>query len=813
MRNDIPYSLAILEAPEIPSRLLAELEVVYVIVGDAEIVSGQYRTRLRQYDLISLDPGLEYSIRGSGDSILVIVKYTGSYIETRLNGMTGRFILNSAAEPGGSYGRLRYLFGKLLSYDDGQHRTVSLEESIALEIFSVLADLFFDPDPIADQDRRPSDNYRMRIIMQYISSHLHENCSIAELSEILFLSPAAVSRFFKKKTGIHFSDYIHELKMKEAAREISSSVRPLSHISAELGFSNPSSFHHAFVKTYGMTPAEYRRRNALRNIPDDPAGEIPDGRTQDRSNASAAALRQRVLEQVGISGASENGTLKIRQSIDVRESQGIKPLNLKLITAGASGDLNLVNVQYHILMLQKELGIEYVRFFTPFTTKLRITDGKTRGYYNYDLLDQILDFLTNAHLKPCIDLGTRENRALRTQGDTIFVDREVILFNSKSLWEEALSSLMEHIIRRYGEKNVSQWMFEFMDMSYIQDNWPVPYPGSNVFEAYGSLYRIVKKASPASPVGGPGLMITSNTEPGSYRFDYPAALESFLKHCCENDCRPDFISVIFHLYRQKVCEYGFDAEVELLKKIKKQMSQRALNDAKIIITEWYSSVSSRNYLNDSCYRAAYFARKLSQTAGLADMISISVASDWVSNYFDSHSISNGGNGLLTKSGIEKPVFSILRFIFKMPSDLVSRGPSHYLTRNEHGELFLLCWNFPIGTDKEFELSEIAPKPKDVDFFISSHSGMELTVTLRGLLSQGKYSVRSETVSEQEGTILGNWKQFDYEEDLEEYEVRYIRNAVYPRMSTKKRQVQSTTLTLPVTLPPFSVALLSIRKSG
>ena len=134
-----------------------------------------------------------------------------------------------------------------------------------------------------------------------------------------------------------------------------------------------------------------------------------------------------------------------------------------------------------------------------------------------------------------------------------------------------------------------------------------------------------------------------------------------------------------------------------------------------------------------------------------------------------------------------------------------------MTRNDHGELFLLCWNFPITSDREFELSEISPSPSDAQVFIDAHDTMELNITLRGILSQGRYSIRTETISEQEGTILGTWKQFGYEEDMEEYEVRYIRNSVYPRMSTQKRQIKGQTMSLQTTLPPFSVALLTIRR--
>ena len=71
------------------------------------------------------------------------------------------------------------------------------------------------------------------------------------------------------------------------------------------------------------------------------------------------------------------------------------------------------------------------------------------------------------------------------------------------------------------------------------------------------------------------------------------------------------------------------------------------------ITEWNFSLSSRNYLNDSCYRAVYLAWVAAALSGLADVLAVWVASDWISSYYDTISIANGGNGILTKNRIPK----------------------------------------------------------------------------------------------------------------------------------------------------------------
>ncbi|MBR2123270.1 MAG: helix-turn-helix domain-containing protein [Lachnospiraceae bacterium] len=854
MADNAAYHLELAEAPDSAPVLAPELTILYAAAGSTGLLVNAHTVKLSQYDLISIDPGSEYSLHSTQDAILCILRFSGPFLEKAMNGASGRFILNSAEQRSASYGKIRHLFMRLLTYDSSRHLSSSGEEALVLEIFSELADRFFVPDE-GDIRLAPEDSSRMRLIMQYISSHLYSGCSITELSEKLYLSQPALSRFFKKKTGLLFSDYVNNLKMAEAARSIVSTDVPFSQISNELGFSGTSSFYHAFSRKYGMTPAEYR---SLNHPQPDVAGGEADG--MDAAGRNTTLLRERLRETIQLPEDTE--VLTVRESIDIRQRRGEALDPGRLVSAGAFGSMLMVNVQHHILMLKEELGITYVRLWNPFSTRLKITDGTTAAHYNFDLVDQVLDFLVRSGLKPFIDYGTREDRALRTRSETIFIEHENVIFATKELWETALQYFIQHIILRYGEEEVSTWGFELFNTSYLSDASPLPYRGDDQFpDAYRSFHRIVKSSLPDNTRCGPGFIssypaigdgvtatrFSQGTAPGSdgqaeggtaagkHTEDGKAAegqvpdetvsgeptsieqapdrqtLDTFLRSCADSGIVPDFISIVFHCYDQKADPFSAGQEVVMLQSLKRLLSQYAMSSTRIIVPEWYSSVSSRNYLNDSCYRAVYFIRKFAEAAGIANMMSAAIASDWVSNYFDSHSVSNGGNGLLTRTAMKKPLLVALKLLFKMPPVIISKSAYHLMTCNERGTYYLLCSNFPIDKASEYELNEIIPDPADASVFIESHPGLQLTVTLRGILSEGKYSVRMESISEQEGTILSGWKQFGYESELEEYEIRYIRDSIYPRMNTRRLNVSNQSMSLTVTLPPFGAALFTIRK--
>ena len=123
------------------------------------------------------------------------------------------------------------------------------------------------------------------------------------------------------------------------------------------------------------------------------------------------------------------------------------------------------------------------------------------------------------------------------------------------------------------------------------------------------------------------------------------------------------------------------------------MMARAGINSKVYVSEWNGTLSSRNYLNDSCHRGNYLINKLIEMWDQADMINVWMASDWVSNYFDVRGVANGGNGLLTKDTICKPVYFAMQFLNQLGGRLLAKGRNYIVTFNGQQEYYILGTNF------------------------------------------------------------------------------------------------------------------------
>ena len=73
-------------------------------------------------------------------------------------------------------------------------------------------------------------------------------------------SHSHVSRSFQEYMGCSIIDYVSEVKMQNAGDLLSYSDLTIYEISAELGYKSPTNFSAVFKKSYGVSPAEYRKK-------------------------------------------------------------------------------------------------------------------------------------------------------------------------------------------------------------------------------------------------------------------------------------------------------------------------------------------------------------------------------------------------------------------------------------------------------------------------------------------------------------------------------------------------------------------------
>ena len=99
-------------------------------------------------------------------------------------------------------------------------------------------------------------------VANYVQRHISEPVSADKLAKELFISRPYLSKKFKEESGQTLTDFILKEKTEEAKRLLRYTDKPLSSVSAYLGFSSQSHFSRVFHRYAGLTPGEYREKHA-----------------------------------------------------------------------------------------------------------------------------------------------------------------------------------------------------------------------------------------------------------------------------------------------------------------------------------------------------------------------------------------------------------------------------------------------------------------------------------------------------------------------------------------------------------------------
>lgn len=114
--------------------------------------------------------------------------------------------------------------------------------------------------------KKEPESVRVRQVEEYIDMNYKREIRLKTLADIAEMTPAAFSRYFRMKTGKTVSDYIIDIRLGHAARQLVDSTNSVADICYECGFNNISNFNRIFKKKKGCSPTAFRENYHKRKI-------------------------------------------------------------------------------------------------------------------------------------------------------------------------------------------------------------------------------------------------------------------------------------------------------------------------------------------------------------------------------------------------------------------------------------------------------------------------------------------------------------------------------------------------------------------
>lgn len=227
------------------SEIIGDLDLVLITSGDLEHVWEQYQCTSEDVHEVTL----QFDINFSDTSIFA----TNPFLSIK-------FMLDNArkglAFPEEIIKKVRPRILGISSITDGWQAS--------MELLQILHELSECPDarPLASSAYAhvivESDSRRVLKVKEYINKNYMDEIRLATLADLVGMTPTSFSRFFHQHTGKSLSEYIIDIRLGFATRELVDTINSVKEISFCCGFNNLSNFNRIFRKRKGCSPSEFR---------------------------------------------------------------------------------------------------------------------------------------------------------------------------------------------------------------------------------------------------------------------------------------------------------------------------------------------------------------------------------------------------------------------------------------------------------------------------------------------------------------------------------------------------------------------------
>jgi len=100
----------------------------------------------------------------------------------------------------------------------------------------------------------------IRTIQEFIEQHVGDRLSVHQLAARCAMDRINFSRRFKKATQLSPADYIQQIKVEAAKRQLESTGKNISEVMYGVGYADVKAFRNIFKKVAGITPMEYKAK-------------------------------------------------------------------------------------------------------------------------------------------------------------------------------------------------------------------------------------------------------------------------------------------------------------------------------------------------------------------------------------------------------------------------------------------------------------------------------------------------------------------------------------------------------------------------
>ncbi len=243
-----------------------EIELVFVKNGSGRQYVGNHRSYYDNGTLVLIGsnvPHLNFSFGRKGNIDEVVVQMPVKFVDSFCKNWPEAKNIEKLIERS----KRGIVFGKNLQAKC-ELQIRNLENKKGLErvwtLFQILENMATTTDfeylnPINSTFRLgQKDQFRLNKVIEYIETNFAAEPNYEFAADLCGLSISSFSRFFKKYTGVTYTDFLNETRINQA-RKLLADGKNVSETAFEVGFNHLGHFNEIFNKYVGQNPKDFRK--------------------------------------------------------------------------------------------------------------------------------------------------------------------------------------------------------------------------------------------------------------------------------------------------------------------------------------------------------------------------------------------------------------------------------------------------------------------------------------------------------------------------------------------------------------------------
>lgn len=757
--HESPVKLFMHKLGDVSRHWHESIELLFVLVGKVEILAGDTKSGLHQGDVLLINGNTAHELHARECVMIAVQIKLSKFALPEAMDKELYFDCNStvSASPK-DFLRLKQIIASMIKASAVRDDASTLYlRSMAYMLLSELVQNFKVSKPTRDINTQKHLD-RLTSIIRYINDHYQEPLTLGQLAKREHLSSPYLSSFFEKHVGVNFSTYYTGLRLEHAVRELLYTDAPIEQIALSSGFSDTRAFVRAFKKKYNILPSLYRKSGDVQALRPDSPSSIS---YLDFKPENYLHILSQYLTEDSLLSRSQRGAARQLAAGAVDCTVPRQPLCHKWRTfagVGRARELLLEDVRGMLRQLQRDIGFRYLRFHGIFSDDMMVCrrekDGGLR--FSFTLVDQALDFLLSIGLKPLIQFSFMPAALAREPGHAIYSGLFIISPPGRmEEWVQLVRAFLGHIRGRYGPAEMRSWLYSVWNEPDTSQNMFGFASQEEFFALYEATFRTVKGFDPALVFGSPSLFPLAG-EPLRW-------FKQYLDFCTEHSCRPEFIDIHYYAddfescqHAAFACAYSISGDPDRFGRFIstiRSFLRKEKASLPLYITEWNLTVSHRNLINDTCFKACYLVKNFLENYDRTDAIGYWSLTDHIEELQPEEPLFHGGMGLFTQNGIKKPPYYAMEMLRQLGDVLLAANEGYFITRKGEA-VSMILYNYehcdPMFTQEGFGLTVTGR-----DGVFPLRNTMDFSVTLSGLPAPS-YRVREVILNQAHGSAFDLW---------------------------------------------------------